>query len=149
MSVNQFGMASPWTEAEDAFIRDHAFMDAEEIAAALGRGLAGLRSRASRHLRVRLGRFCEDGEARAAHVWSKAAEQLERHRELDPFGGCWLWSGTPHAGGYGKVTINGEVLTAHRVAWRVYRGAIPDGLHVLHRCDVRPCSWSHLSRVAS
>lgn len=28
---------------------------------------------------------------------------------------------------------------AHRFAWEITRGPIPDGLHVLHRCDNPPC----------
>lgn len=30
-------------------------------------------------------------------------------------------------------------LGAHRFAWQAWCGDIPDGLHVLHRCDVRCC----------
>jgi hypothetical protein len=30
-------------------------------------------------------------------------------------------------------------VRAHRVSWELAHGAIPDELHVLHRCDVRAC----------
>ena len=49
---------------------------------------------------------------------------------------CIEWSGRRNEKGYG-YTGNGR--RAHRVAWEVVNGAIPDGLCVLHRCDNPPC----------
>jgi hypothetical protein len=51
---------------------------------------------------------------------------------------CWLWQGTK-ARGYGALTIKGEKVLAHRLAWEIHRGPIPPGQWVLHRCDVRAC----------
>jgi hypothetical protein len=53
---------------------------------------------------------------------------------------CWLWEASKSAAGYGKFSIRRSVWEeAHRVAWRLTFSAIPDGLCVLHRCDVRAC----------
>lgn len=41
--------------------------------------------------------------------------------------------------GYGFVNVGGRVQLAHRYAWIQTHGPIPDGLFVLHRCDVRNC----------
>lgn len=30
-------------------------------------------------------------------------------------------------------------MLAHRVSYEIEHGDIPKGMHVLHRCDVRPC----------
>jgi hypothetical protein len=49
--------------------------------------------------------------------------------------GCWLWIGARHSMGYGK--FDGEM--AHRYAWQLVNGPIPDGLVVRHRCDVPLC----------
>lgn len=61
----------------------------------------------------------------------------------EPFSGCHLWTGLIDAGGYGKMRTGvGEqrkMEKAHRLSWKVTRGAIPDGLCVLHKCDVRVC----------
>lgn len=50
---------------------------------------------------------------------------------------CWLWTGPKRNkqgyGGYGKHQ------SAHRVAWELTNGPIPDGLHILHSCDNPPC----------
>jgi hypothetical protein len=41
--------------------------------------------------------------------------------------------------GYGKIWINGKTKGTHRVAWELIYGSIPNGLNVLHRCDVPSC----------
>jgi hypothetical protein len=53
----------------------------------------------------------------------------------EPNSGCWLWLGSVNANGYGK--IGGKL--AHRMAWAAHNGPVPDGLNVLHSCDVRCC----------
>lgn len=52
---------------------------------------------------------------------------------------CWPWSKALFHGGHGAVTFNGKQDRAHRVAWILTHGPIPDGLCVLHRCDNPPC----------
>src|SRR5215475_9309910 len=59
--------------------------------------------------------------------------------------GCLLWHGAKHNKGYGCIhigsTLDGtaRVATTHRVIWEFYRGQIPDGMCVCHRCDVPNC----------
>lgn len=50
-------------------------------------------------------------------------------------GGCWLWCRARHQLGYG-LSSKGK---AHRYAWELFNGPIPEGLSVLHRCDIRNC----------
>lgn len=51
---------------------------------------------------------------------------------------CVEWRrGVQH--GYGRVTVAGRARRAHRVAWSIMNGAIPEGLCVCHRCDNRCC----------
>lgn len=54
--------------------------------------------------------------------------------------GCWLWGAAiVKAVGYGRFGMDGGVEYAHRAAWRIFCGPIPDGAYVCHRCDVRAC----------
>lgn len=55
---------------------------------------------------------------------------------------CWLWRGChdhirPDA--YGYVRYCHEKYRAHRLAWMLANGPIPDGLFVCHRCDTPLC----------
>lgn len=53
--------------------------------------------------------------------------------------GCWLWTGTCSSKGYGKFYYDYSTTGAHRVAWELVNGPIPDGLLIRHTCDVRAC----------
>ena len=53
--------------------------------------------------------------------------------------GCIEWTGAMYPTGYGSFWFDGRVQPAHRVSWMMFRGSIPDGLYVLHRCDNRKC----------
>lgn len=53
--------------------------------------------------------------------------------------GCWLWQGATTGAGYGGFNIKGDLIGAHRVAYELTFGPIPDGLLVCHTCDVRHC----------
>jgi hypothetical protein len=76
---------------------------------------------------------CDSPEStRAARFWSKV-------RKSD---GCWEWTAFTVPTGYGMFRMNGKrgkVERAHRAAWILTNGPIPDGLCVLHQCDNRRC----------
>lgn len=56
---------------------------------------------------------------------------------------CWEWQGSREASGYGTLYGGPFYPTgtakAHRLSWEVHNGDIPEGMHVLHHCDNRPC----------
>ena len=64
----------------------------------------------------------------------------ERVRAPD---GCLLYYGAKEANGYGYVKNplpdGPKFIGAHRLAWILKKGPIPEGMKVLHRCDIRAC----------
>lgn len=59
-----------------------------------------------------------------------------------PLGRCWPWLWTKNSRGYGEVqlTINGGWYRgAHRAAYALAFGGVPNGLDVLHSCDNPSC----------
>ena len=66
-------------------------------------------------------------------------ERFEENYTPVPESGCWLWTGCVKAHGYGVIFIKNKTQYAHRVSWELHRGPIPDGLFVLHHCDVPSC----------
>jgi hypothetical protein len=66
-----------------------------------------------------------------------AMDRLMR-RVMFPANGCWYWLGSRDSGGYGTLPAIGE-NKAHRVAYRLFKGAIPKGAKVMHKCDTRCC----------
>jgi hypothetical protein len=56
---------------------------------------------------------------------------------------CWPWTGRSTDGKrYGLIRAGRHgtpMLRAHRAAYELCVGAIPDGMHVCHRCDNPPC----------
>lgn len=61
---------------------------------------------------------------------------------------CWLWTGAVAGFGHGRIGRGGHrggAMCAHRLSWEIHNGPVPDGLCVLHRCDVPTCvNPSHL-----
>lgn len=60
-------------------------------------------------------------------------------------GPCWLWMGSHNSNGYGNITIGSrtdstrKVVNAHRFAYEVLIGPIPDGLEPDHLCRNPGC----------
>lgn len=65
-------------------------------------------------------------------------QEFERRIERLPFSGCWIWMKSLRYG-YGQVWIRPNIMQAHRLAYQLYVGLIPEGLQVLHKCDIKCC----------
>lgn len=53
--------------------------------------------------------------------------------------GCHDWQSTMHRDGYGKFWYKKRQVQAHRMAYILFVGEVPNGLWVLHKCDNRKC----------
>lgn len=60
-------------------------------------------------------------------------------KKVDKSGNCWLWKAYIKTNGYGQFQIEKKPYLAHRISWIIHNGDIPNGLQVLHKCDVRNC----------
>lgn len=59
---------------------------------------------------------------------------------VDKSDGCWEWKLAPLSSGYGRFTLTRrKSVRAHRMAWELEHGPIPDEMCVLHECDNRLC----------
>src|ERR1019366_4519713 len=66
----------------------------------------------------------------------------------EPNTGCWLWTGGLNRGGYGQF-MTPPCTVAHRVAYELFVGPIPEGLQLDHLCRVRSCvNPQHLEPVS-
>lgn len=71
-------------------------------------------------------------EQHIARFWSRV--------ELIPFCTCWIWTGARGQSGHGQFFLRKHVsVPAHRFAWSLANGPIPDGLLGCHHCDNPPC----------
>ena len=71
--------------------------------------------------------------------------------------GCWMWIKQLDRSGYGRITVPKEykepgvrhrVDRAHRVAYKVLRGSVPEGMELHHVCENKGCiNPDHLEPV--
>ena len=60
----------------------------------------------------------------------------------EPNSGCILWIGAANVRGYGHISVRRptkKTFYAHRISYELSNGPIPEGLEVLHSCDVPSC----------
>lgn len=67
-------------------------------------------------------------------------ERLERKTVKEPTG-CWVWKGGCDTWGHGRMMAFHRKSHVHRFSWELFRGQIPPGIDVLHKCDNPPC-WN-------
>jgi len=81
---------------------------------------------------------------------------LFRRGQFDPFSrvvvdkstGCWVWQGPRNEWGYGRMSVDGKKIPAHRWFYERERGPIPPGLEPDHLCRNRACvNPAHLELV--
>jgi hypothetical protein len=70
-----------------------------------------------------------DHDRSIARFWGKARKTES----------CWVWTGKIHYRGYGVQPNRRGETYAHRLAWTLVNGPIPEGMIVMHKCDNPPC----------
>ena len=76
-------------------------------------------------------------------------ERFMSHVIPEPNSGCWLWEAQVSKEGYGRFhTAEGKQGWSHRISYELFKGAIPEGLHLDHICRNRICcNPEHLEPV--
>lgn len=84
--------------------------------------------------------------SQVGHYCSKPCQHMAHRDPLRRFwsrvrkgDGCWIWLGKPTPKGYGIISVDKRHAYAHRFAFALHNGPIPDGLDVLHSCDNPLC----------
>jgi hypothetical protein len=70
---------------------------------------------------------------------SEIRATLARWSMPEPNSGCWIWLRSVDTSGYGRLFIDKKQVSAHRTAYEVYIGPIPEGKEIDHLCRVRCC----------
>jgi len=83
-----------------------------------------------------------------ARFWAKVNKDGPVPAKRPDLGPCWLWKPQGSMGGYGQFYLDGKPQLAHRAAYKILVGPIPDGLTIDHLCSVRHCvRATHLEAV--
>ena len=70
--------------------------------------------------------------------------------KVDRSGDCWIWTAYRNRKGYGQFRIDGIVRRAHRVAYELEVGEIPEGMTIDHLCRNPSCvNPEHLEVVSN
>ena len=76
----------------------------------------------------------------AARHYPTVAERLEAATDRSDVDGCWpLLVGASTRSGHKQLSVNNRMVLAHRIAYEIHVGPIPEGSVVRHTCDNPPC----------
>jgi hypothetical protein len=68
--------------------------------------------------------------------------------KVDKTDSCWLWNASKCQNGYGRFRFKGMARLAHRIAYELINGKIPDGMEIDHLCNNSSCvNPDHLEAV--
>ena len=85
-------------------------------------------------------RFCSHRCAAIARERARSEPAEQRFwKYVEKTDSCWLWTGAKIGNGYGHITVKRQSIKTHRFSWELHYGAIPAGMFVCHRCDVKAC----------
>lgn len=72
--------------------------------------------------------------------WKRFWEKVDRNGPTIVETPCWVWTGAIHGSGYGNFWLEDEqTVSAHRFAYELVHGQIPDNRLLMHRCDNPVC----------
>ena len=75
--------------------------------------------------------------------WNKLSVRFSERVDFEIGSPCFEWVASRCSSGYGTLTLKvlgrQKTMQAHRLAYLLYYGELPDDLSILHACDNRVC----------
>jgi len=90
------------------------------------------------HARFARRKFCSPACYQAADRHTPPAPRFWSKVLKGEGDACWIWTGARRAP-YGQLKAGNRLIKTHRFSWQLHYGAIPDGMHILHKCDTPLC----------
>jgi hypothetical protein len=78
-------------------------------------------------------------EEHSLNINKPIIERIRVKTIQSPDSDCLLWTGSIDQNGYPLITISRKTKRVHRVVYEIKNGVIPNGMAILHKCDVRNC----------
>lgn len=79
----------------------------------------------------------------------KILARIEARTVVDPETGCHVWQGSTTKG-YGTLSVDNKTWRAHRLAYVLAHGAVPEGMVLDHLCRNRACcNPAHIEAVTN
>jgi hypothetical protein len=76
-------------------------------------------------------------------IMSALRDHRRFHKYVEVTPDCWIWHGTFYTQNgkntYGQFWLKGTRTGAHRASYLIHVGPVPEGLEVMHSCDVKEC----------
>lgn len=96
----------------------------------------------------------EGGSASSTYDGKPDLQQVLEQRFLERteplvWSDCLIWKGARSGPGYGCISVKGKTAYAHRVAYELASGPIPDGMVVDHTCHQTMCVNPQHLRLAT
>jgi hypothetical protein len=68
------------------------------------------------------------------------SERIDKSTSPEPMSGCWLWTGTvTQSAGHASIRCGSTMKMVHRLNYARFKGTIPAGIIVRHKCDIACC----------
>lgn len=72
-------------------------------------------------------------------IRDKPSEYILNNYAPIPEAGCWIWLGGWDTKGYGRTSGRSSFVSTHRLFYQQFKGSIPAGMYVCHKCDTPAC----------
>lgn len=69
----------------------------------------------------------------------KLKKQIITKVDINKRTGCWEFNGCVQSNGYSRLTHQRKTMGGHRWSYLAFKGEIPYGMDVMHKCDNRRC----------